>query len=558
MPAHFDTEAENEKLASLREREEEDLVQVLSGKYGLPYADLSAMPIEMDALRTMPEAEAKEAEAVAFAKVAKKISVAVREPARARTQQALDRLKERGFSVEVYLASRKSIEKGLARYDELSYATTSARGTLAVDQEDVSSLEGKVATLAALKTFLDETVRSKKTGEVSRLLEGILAGALEQRASDVHLEPEEQGVRLRFRIDGLLTDAYLFDAHTYQLMASRLKILSGLKLNVHARAQDGRFSIVRGTSEIEVRSSLIPGNYGESFVLRLLDPNANKVSLDTLSIHAKLKSRLLLEIRRPNGMLLTTGPTGSGKTTTLYAFLRFISSPDVKIVTIEDPIEYHLPGIVQTQVNEKYTFADGLRSIVRQDPDVILVGEIRDGDTAGIAVQAALTGHFVYSTLHTNDAAGTFPRLVDLGVDPKTFASAVSVAMAQRLVRRLDPKERKQAPMTDEERALVARVLDSIVDKTLIPTGIDTGMKWVPDPESPESTGYRDRVGVFEAVFMDDELGAFLRDNPSEGDIKKHAARQGFLTMAQDAVLKALAGTTSLDEVVRNVDLPRE
>jgi type IV pilus assembly protein PilB len=483
--------------------------------------------------------------------------VAVREPSRPRTQQALDRLKERGFSVEVYLASRKSIEKGLARYDELSYATTSERGTLSVNQEDVSSLEGKVATPAALKAFLDETVHDKKTGEVSRLLEGILAGALEQRASDVHLEPEEQGVRLRLRVDGLLTDAYLFDAHTYQLMASRLKILSGLKLNVRNRAQDGRFSIVRGGSEIEVRSSLIPGNYGESFVLRLLDPNANKVSLDTLAIHPKLKSRLLMEIRRPNGMLLTTGPTGSGKTTTLYAFLRFISSPDVKIVTIEDPIEYHLPGIVQTQVDEKYTFAEGLRSIVRQDPDVILVGEIRDGDTAGIAIQAALTGHFVYSTLHTNNAAGTFPRLVDLGVDPKTFASALSVAMAQRLVRKLDPKERKQVPMDDEEKRLVAGVIGSIADQSLVPAGIDMTMKWVPDPKSPDSTGYHDRVGVFEAIFMDDELGAFLRDNPSEGDIQKHAARQGFLTMAQDAVLKALDGTTSLDEVMRNVDLPR-
>ncbi|HEX7651762.1 MAG TPA: GspE/PulE family protein [Candidatus Paceibacterota bacterium] len=557
MPAHFDTDAENEKLAHLREREEEDLASVLSEKYGLPYIDLSAITIDMEALRTIPEAEAREAQAIAFDKAAKRLSVAVRDPNSPAVASLTARMSERGFSVKPFMASRMSIEKGLGRYAELSYASTSARGVLNVSQEDVSSLAGSLASVSALKSFLDQTVADKKTGETSRLLEGILAAAFQLRASDIHFEPEDSGVRLRLRIDGLLTDAYLFDTHTYQLIDSRLKILSGLKLNVRDRAQDGRFSVARGAMEIEIRVSLIPGNYGESYVLRILDPEANNISFDTLSIHPKLKARLAEEIKRPNGMLLTTGPTGSGKTTTLYAFLRAVSNPDIKIITIEDPIEYHLQGIVQTQVEgDTYTFAEGLRSIVRQDPDVILVGEIRDADTAGIAIQAALTGHFVFSTLHTNNAAGTFPRLVDLGVDPKSFASAVTVSMAQRLIRTLNPDERKQVPLTGEQKALVEKVLSTITDKSLLPASIE--MTWVPDPKSPESNGYKGRTGVYEAIFMDEELGNLLRDNPSEGEIAKNVARQGFLTMAQDGVLKALAGVTSLEEVIANVDLPRD
>jgi len=225
-------------------------------------------------------------------------------------------------------------------------------------------------------------------------------------------------------------------------------------------------------------------------------------------------------------------------------------------VTIEDPIEYHLPGIVQTQTNgDDYTFASGLRSVLRQDPDVIMVGEIRDGEVAEVAVQAALTGHFVFSTLHTNNAAGTFPRLVDLGLDPKTFASAITVAMAQRLVRTLDPNARKQVPATDEEKRIMTQILSTLQDQSLMPASLET--VWVPDPKNEDETGYHGRTGVHEAIFMDEELGNFLRDNPSEGDIATHVRRQGYLTMAQEGVLKALKGETSLEELFKVIDLPR-
>lgn len=557
MPAYFDTDAEDAKLESVREQEEEDLARVLSEKYGFAYTDLTIMPINVDALRLIPEKEAKEAEVVAFDKSGKHLSIALRNPSSVPYAQIEHALEANGFILNRFLVSRKSLERAYARYTELSLASESKAGVFDIRGEELHELRGKLTSLASLRAQLDETLVAGARAQVSRVLEFVLATAFALRASDIHLEPEEVGIRLRLRLDGQLVDVYTFDAHTYNLMSSRVKLLSGLKINVRDRAQDGRFTVPVGDSEVEIRTSLIPGAYGESFVLRILDPSILGVSFEKLGIRENLLERLTKEISRPTGMLLVTGPTGSGKTTTLYAFLRHIHTPEIKVVTIEDPIEYHLPGIVQTQTDGKqYTFASGLRSVLRQDPDVIMVGEVRDGEVAETAIQAALTGHFVFSTLHTNNAAGTFPRLVDLGVDPKTFSSAISVAMAQRLVRRLDPDAKKQVPATDEQKQLMQRVLSTIADPSLMPASLDT--VWVPDPKSSEQTGYKGRTGVHEAIFMDEELGNFLRENPSEGDISKSVRRQGFLTMAQDGVLKALAGETSLDEVFRVVDLPRE
>lgn len=550
MDLPFDTSKTDETLASAREREEEDVARIVSAKYGIGYADLSLTAVDTDALREIPEASAKLARAAAFAKNAKHLSVALENPSNPALAPLLADLAARGFEVKQFLVSKKSLEKALERYKDLSYAVETKAGTFAAATGVAS-----IASIAALKERLDSALAEKSLERVSRMLEAVLLGAEGLGASDIHFEPEDGRVRLRLRLDGLLTDAYFFDATAYHQLNSRIKLLSGVKLNVADRAQDGRFTIDRSGQAVEVRASFIPGSWGESIVLRLLDPKTTQISFKELGINDKLLARLDREIRRANGMLLTTGPTGSGKTTSLYAFLREISTPDLKIITIEDPVEYHLEGIVQTQVEaEKYTFPEGLRSIVRQDPDVIMVGEIRDGETAAIAVQAALTGHFVLSTLHTNNAAGTFPRLVDLGVDPKSFASAITVSMAQRLVRKLDPAHRKERPMTDGEKKTVDAVLATIVDKTLIPPKVDTVWDAVPEGES---TGYHGRVGLYEAIFMDDELGAFLRDNPPENEIAKLAAKQGFLSMTQDGVLKALAGLTTLEEVGKTVDLPQ-
>ncbi len=557
MPAHFDTDAENAKLANMREREEEDLAHVLSEKYGLAYTDLSIIAVNVDALRLIPEKEAREAEVVAFQKTGKHLSIAIRNPSNITLAQVEHALEAQGFILTRYLVSKKSLDLAFTRYQDLSFAAESKAGVFDVRGDELARMRAEITSLSGLRDHLDGTLKEKQRAQVSQVLEDIIAAALSMRASDIHIEPEEVGVRLRLRLDGQLVDAYTFDAHAYQLIASRIKLLSGLKLNIHDRAQDGRFTVPVGDSEVDIRTSLIPGAYGESFVMRILDPSILGVSFEKLGIHPKLLERLTKEISRPTGMLLTTGPTGSGKTTALYAFLRHIHTPEIKIVTIEDPIEYHLPGIVQTQTDGKqYTFASGLRSVLRQDPDVIMVGEIRDAEVAEVAVQAALTGHFVFSTLHTNNAAGTFPRLVDLGIDPKTFASAVSVAMAQRLVRTLDPEARKQMPATDEQKKTMEKILSTVEDKSLLPASLDT--IWAPDPKSEDQTGYKGRVGVHEAIFMDEELGNFLRDNPSEGDIAKSVRRQGYLTMAQEGVLKAIEGVTSLDEVFKVVDIPRD
>lgn len=556
MDSHFDTDRENAELAQAHEREEEDVARILSEKYDMTYVDLSLKEIDNEALRIILEAEARSAEAAAFMKTAKTLSLAVHNPNNPALAKLEADLASRGFVVQKFLVSKRSLDKVLARYADLSFAVESKAGVLTVSAETIAQLAEKGATRGALKSVLDAAIAVKSLDRVSHILESVLASAFALRSSDIHFEPGEETTRLRLRIDGLLIDVYFFDPKTYHQLNSRIKLLSGVKLNITNRAQDGRFTVARGTSEIEMRVSCIPGNYGESIVMRILDPEATKVSYKKLGIHPKLLERLEREIRRPNGMLLTTGPTGSGKTTTLYSFLREIHSPETKIITIEDPIEYHLDGIVQTQVaGEKYTFAEGLKSIVRQDPDIIMVGEIRDGETANIAIQAALTGHFVFSTLHTNDAAGTFPRLADLGADPKSFGSAVTVSMAQRLVRTLDPDKKISRNLTADEKKMIMKVFEPLADKSLIPEKIET--VWEPIVESADETGYKGRIGLYEAIFMDDELAHFLRDNPPENEIAKLTAKQGYLTMAQDGILKSLAGVTSLAEVAATVDLPR-
>ena len=556
MPLPFDTEAEDQKLASLRVREEEDLAEVLSSKYGLQYADLSITPVNVDAIRLLSEEEARASESAVFDKNGKHVSLAIRNPQNPHVEDIKKSLADRGYILDIFMVSNKSLDHIYARYIDLSFAHSSDAGVFSIPQHELDALKGKLTTIPAFSEYLDGL--AQKHEATSKLFEEVLVAALAMKASDIHIEPEEHEVHLRLRLDGLLTNAYTFDVKTYHSLVSRIKLLSGLKLNVEDRAQDGRLSVAVASSEVEIRTSIIPGGYGESVVLRILNPESIAVTFDELGIHPKLLARLQEEIKRPNGMLLTTGPTGSGKTTSLYTFLRYIHTPDIKIITIEDPIEYHLPGITQTQTDgEEYTFDLGLRSILRQDPDVIMVGEIRDRDVAETAIQAALTGHFVFTTLHTNNAAGTFPRLSDLGVDPKSFSSAITVAMAQRLVRRLDPQKRKQVPLEGEDKKMVEKILSTITDSTLLPSSLES--TWVADTaEGDDATvGYKGRVGLYEAIFMDEELGNYLRENPSESEIAESVRRQGFLTMAQDGVIKALQGLTSLEEVFKVVDLPR-
>ena len=489
--------------------------------------------------------------------VDKKIDVAVLSPENEKTVELIGDLKRRGYIPEVFMVSHQSLEKVWSRYKDLSYSLETKSGALDISNEEIIEMTKRVTSLADVKKLIEGVLAMKRAYRISKILEIILAGAISLKASDVHLEPEEKDVRLRYRLDGILTDILHFDFETFELLLSRIKLISELKLNVKEKAQDGRFSIKLADVEIEVRTSLLPGPYDESVVMRVLNPDAIAVEFEALGIHPHLLMILKKEIRKPNGMILTTGPTGSGKTTTLYAFLKKIYTPDIKVVTIEDPIEYHLEGVVQTQAETEkgYGFAEGLRSALRQDPDVIMVGEIRDNETAVVAVNAALTGHLVLSTLHTNNAAGSFPRLLDLGVNPKVVSSALNVSIAQRLVRTLCETCKKKIPLEGKNKEAIDKVLARIPDSVYL-DGIQRAHIWatVGCPKC-NGIGFRGRIGIYEAILIDDKIEKAVITNPSERDIREAAKGQKLLTLVEDGVIKVLAGVTTIEELDRVVDL---
>ncbi len=555
----FDEDKQNKRIDELRKREEEDLAQMLSGKYGVPYLDLTVTPINIDALRITSEIEAREGQLAVFNEVNKIVSVGVLSPNNPKTKEILGHITTKGYKVDVFMVSHASLNKVWERYKDLSYSFETKSGALDISNEQITEFLSKVHTITDVQKLIGDVLQMKKSYRISRILEIILAGAIALNASDVHLEPEEEYVRLRYRLDGMLTDILEFDRETFKLLLSRIKLVSNLKINTDG-AQDGRFSIKISDSEIEIRTSMLPGAYSESVVLRVLNPNAISVPFEDLGIHPRLLKLIEHEMNKPNGMILNTGPTGSGKTTTLYAFLKKVHTPEIKIITIENPIEYHLPGIVQTQTDEKkeYTFAAGLRSALRQDPDVIMVGEIRDNETAEIAVNSALTGHLVFSTLHTNNAAGTFPRLIDLGINPKILSSAINLAMAQRLVRKVCQSCKQEVPLQGKDKEVITSIIESITDKTYL-EGVQTDHTWKGvGCEKCNFTGYKGRIGIYEAIAMTENIEKVVKENPSEREIRKASVDQGILDLRQDGVIKILQGTTTLDELSRIVDVEAE
>jgi type IV pilus assembly protein PilB len=577
----FDEEGRLENVKILRAKEEEGIAQMLAEKYDVQYVNLvnNEKPIDPEALTLIEESVAREANTVAFLISGKRVEIATTSPNDKKTLAIIDKLKRRGFAVVVYLASGASIKKVLSAYSHVSKTKPTRAGILSISQQNVLRYADSIRSTEDLRRVVSDILTSHSPYYTTEILEAIIAGALSLKASDLHVEPEgDGGALLRFRLDGLLYDVLTVDAKTFAHILSRIKLISGLKINVKNSPQDGRFTISLHEKNIEIRTSVLPGKDGESVVLRVLNPDAISVPLEDLGIHPSLIELVKQELQKPNGMILNTGPTGSGKTTTLYAFLKYIKSPEVKIITIEDPVEYRLPGIVQTQVSKRspsaggdhhgsaedgsqptakqgLSFAEGLRSIVRQDPDVIMVGEIRDAETAEIAIQAALTGHLVFSTLHTNTAAATFSRLIDLEADPKTVGAALNVAMAQRLVRKLCEHCRKEVPLEEKDKKvlsdLVAKVPASIERKEAQTHFLPVGC------EKCSRRGYAGRIGIFEIVFVDEKLEELLheKENPSQREILEVAKHQGFLSMQEDAALKILNGTTSLEEVRRVIEL---
>ena len=564
--ADFDEEKQNKQLDDLHKQEEEQLVATLAeSKYGLPYIDLNRIGVDNEALRSISQTDALEMKVAPFKLFGKNIFIAVRAPNENLFKKLKKDMERKNLIPTFYMTSSASLNKVWDRYKELSMAESSKIGGLEISGEILRDTAKNINHIQDIEKLVIEALEGNKIHKISRLLEIILAGAIAIRASDVHIEPEKERGRLRLRLDGVLQDINFFGSDVYRLLNSRIKLLSGMKLTSKI-AQDGRFNIMEKDEEISVRVSLIPGSYGESIVMRILDPKSIQIEFKKLGIEPYLFGIVQEEIIKPNGLILVTGPTGSGKTTTLYAFLRKIYSPEINIITIEDPVEYHLIGITQTQINLErgYTFPEGLRSALRQDPDVIMVGEMRDGETAEIAVQSSLTGHVVLSTLHTNNAAGVIPRLIDLGVNPKILVSALSLSIAQRLVRKLCVFCKKEKTPIEEESKIIKSIIDGMKEEAKDPSNHninpDAPFKlFVPvGCEKCNSTGYNGRIGIFEAIKTDEAIEKIIPENPSEREIKKVASKQGILSMRQDGIVKILNGITSFEEVQSVVDLLEE
>ncbi len=564
--ALFDDEKQNKQLEDLRKQEEEELVATLAeAKYHLPYIDLYRLGVDNEALRAISEKDSREMNIAPFKLFGKNIFIALKIPSDDLINKLKEEMERKSLTPTFYMASTASINKVWERYKEISMAESSMVGGLDISGEVLRETAKKIEKMQDIQKMVAETLEGNKIHKISRLLEVILAGAIAIKASDIHIEPEKERGRLRLRLDGVLQDINFFGTDVYRLLNSRIKLLSGMKLT-STIAQDGRFNIMEGDEEISIRSSFIPGSYGESIVMRILDPKSLQVEMEELGIEPGLFEIIKEEIIKPNGLILVTGPTGSGKTTTLYAFLRRIYTPEINIITIEDPVEYHLKGITQTQINIErgYTFPEGLRSALRQDPDVIMVGEIRDSDTAEIAVQSSLTGHMVFSTLHTNNAAGVIPRLIDLGVNPKILVSALSVSMAQRLVRKLCAFCKKEKEVTPKEIETIKSIMNGMIAEGKKLSNYNL------NPDAPlrlfaavgcdkcNKTGYKGRIGIFEAIKTDEAIEKIMPENPSEREIKKVASTQGILSMRQDGLVKIINGVTSFAEVQSVVNLNEE
>lgn len=550
------------RLAALGNDEDETRAKYMADQSGLPYINLKVIAPEMDSLLKVPLVVAQKYNLAPFKLRDGVLHIAISDPSNEGTINELLKIKEDFGKPIIYVASTTSLKHVYGRYSDLEDSSVKKKGVVDLNGEHLAELMMDVHTLADFQKSVEYVAENEKRERVSKLIELTMAGAIHFGASDIHIEPESELVRYRYRLDGQLLDVYHTDKKTYELMVSRIKLLSGLKLSNTQVAQDGRFSMERGAGgDIEMRVSLVPTGNGESFVMRLLDPKNANVPFESLGMNVRLMSELDKAIRKPFGMVLTTGPTGSGKSTTLYACLKKVYAPEVKIITIEDPIEYHLDGIVQTQVEVKkdYTFLAGLRAAMRQDPDVIMVGEIRDEDTAKVASQAALTGHIVLSTLHTNTAAGAVPRFVNLGVDAKTLGSALTLVMAQRLCRKLCTACKIESVLGDQDAKIFTNILGAM---------IADGKESKYEPSSVYKVyianklgcdkctlGYKGRIGIYEAIIMNRKIEEVSISSGSERDIADAARDQGIPDMREDGVTKILDGITDIEELTKVVDL---
>jgi len=535
----------DKKLADIQMNRADEDQQALASKLGLPFSDLKGKPIDTEALAIVEENIARAGGLAVIYKQGSNTTLALLDPDKEEAKQVLAGLKTKGYAISIIITTQRGIERAWVRYKDVIKKEVFEIGAIKVSEEEIANFQNQIKSISDLK--------NKVAGlSVTKLLEILLAGALKIGASDIHFEPQGQKTRLRYRLDGVLNDVADIPSEEYKKIVSRVKVLSKLKINVSDSPQDGRFTIHLSNVDIEIRVSVLPSEYGETIVMRLLDPRTIRQQLEDLGMRPDLLEIVKEQLKKSTGAILTTGPTGSGKTTSLYAFIQYVNSPDVKVITIEDPIEYHISSISQTQVEPEkgYSFATGLRAIVRQDPDIILVGEIRDAETAEIALNAALTGHLVLSTLHTNNAAGTIPRLIDLGIQAQTIAPAITMAMAQRLVRKLCPSCKKESILSLEIMKKIEAHLSGIAKRY----GIDLRNIKIFEAgkcDKCNQTGYLGRIGVYEAFLITPDMQKLILSSPSIPEIEAAAVEQGMVSMLQDGYLKMIEGLTTMEEIER-------
>lgn len=533
------------KDVGLKAKEEE--VKAKAASSGLPYINLYRFPVTPEALSLLPRERALALKAICFFYTGPELRLGAVDPSQPDVSELLHELEERHHARGLlYLISENSFNQVLAAYDKLPVIKTRTRD-IVVSEDDLKRFGEAVNSFSELNAKM-------KQASITDVLTVLIASALKFDASDIHIEAEEAGIMARFRLDGVLNTVADLPKELWHKIISRIKLMAGLKINVTDRPQDGRFTIAQLDQKIDVRISTIPTIFGESVVMRILKPMA-AVQFENLGVRGQALEELRRQVERPNGMIITTGPTGSGKTTTLYAVLQKLNKPGVKIITLEDPVEYKLSGINQSQIDASrdYTFAKGLRSILRQDPDVVMVGEIRDLETAETAIQAALTGHLMLSTLHTNSAAGAIPRFLSMGVKPFLLAPALNAMIGQRLVRKLCEKCKKEAAFDEATMKKIKDTLGAISPTLSFKVDLNN-LKFYNSSgcEACQNLGYKGRVGIYEIMMMNKEIEQLtLKGEISEYIMQEIAVKNGMITMAQDGLLKALDGVTSVEEVFR-------
>jgi type IV pilus assembly protein PilB len=554
-----------EVVIDQRIADERTILKAFSEDSGIPYVEIDPRTVEPEVLKLIPERVARQYMAVLFKVDPDDVHhLAMEDPDDVQAVNFIQ--KEIGENSKIYIATRDNILSVLDLY----------RGDVNKELNEVIDVQRTAEEALSATTGSAEQDISEDS-PIAQTVNLLLEYAIRSHASDVHIEPREDFVQVRYRVDGILKEVNRLPKNVIGALTSRIKILSNLKIDERRVPQDGRFKIIVNSRQYALRVSTLPIADGEKIVMRILDESNQAVTLEQLGYWGKALTDITREMHEPNGIVLMTGPTGSGKSTSLFSILTLLNSPDVNISTLEDPVEYKIPGVNQTQTNVKagMTYASGLRALLRQDPNIIMVGEVRDGVTAGLAIQAALTGHMVFSTLHTNNAATTLPRLLDMGIEPFLISSTIRAVVGQRLIRRLHKESREQYTPSEEEKAEIIKMFNLGSDQafavihelekqaaaaglggdTPLSTdehGIKTLWRANKDFNNDDvSEGYRGRLGIYEVLYNSNAIQKLIMARATSEEIQNQAIREGMITMQIDGLIKALRGETTIEEVLR-------